>query len=69
MEQNFLNGIIDFSIEDSSTIKVFDCIDGTIEDGFKVIFDTNCEIIVKPIFYLENNHIYYTNKLVSILYY
>jgi len=55
-------------IENTDEIKIFDIYNGEIHDEFK-LKTSSCDIIVKPIIYIQNNNLFYINKLISVLYY
>lgn len=55
-------------IENTEQVKIFDIYDGEIHDEFK-LKNSYCDIIVKPIIYIQDNNLFYINKLISVLYY
>ena len=55
-------------VEDINEINIFDNYNGTIKKGL-ILENLNFNIIIKPIIIIDNNNIYYINKLISIFYY
>ena len=55
-------------VEDINEVNIFDNYNGTIKKGL-TLENLNFNIIIKPIIIIDNNNIYYINKLISIFYY